>query len=842
VPDYRHLARFRWAVEHLERGEPIHVSSPDSLPAEARREAESMRDAGVVSALTLPIRQSDRTRGFLILQRLQPRTDWTPTDLQMLQLAADLLVNAVERSVAERALADQLSIEQRIAALSQRVLELSADRIEEGIRASLDLVLELSEADRAFLVAIEPRPPFIQQVWEAVREGVDRITDRIGPGTGRLFHWTTENIRAGRIVKIADPDELPPEASLEREDLHARNVRSVLGIPVHADGLLVGCLTVEFEREHRRWSDAEVTRIRLVGDLLASARRRQRAESELARQLSAEQTLAALSRRFMALDPGAIEEAVVDGLREAARLARSERAILLFLDRVNGTSETYEWRAPGVPAAPQPTSARRWAVERILRGETLRLADVTLLPDEAAELREVLAERGVKSLLGLPVLFGEDLVGYIGFEAMAGQRWWSEQEITLLRLVGELLTGALQRHVTEVALVESQAQLVQSQKMEAVGRLAGGIAHDFNNLLTVILGFSRALMGELAADHWAREDVAEIHDAAERAAGLTRQLLTFSRQQRAEAEAVELGGLVQNLEQMLRRLLGEDVELRTELAAGEFWVRADSHQIEQVLINLAVNARDAMPDGGTLCIALAHRSVDEAERRRHGLTRSGDHLALSVSDTGVGLDEGMSEHIFEPFFTTKDPGKGTGLGLSIVYSVVEQCGGAVSAHGESGKGTTFEILLPVCEARSGAPAPSEPGEDSRGTGTVLLVEDEDAVRKLARRILERGGYRVIEAADGEEALGVARSEEGPIDLLVTDVVMPRLGGRELARQLREERPETRVLFVSGYPQDRSEGTVQAPEGGRFLYKPFTAGSLLQEAHACLTKSDADGPS
>ncbi|MGH0035574.1 MAG: GAF domain-containing protein [Myxococcota bacterium] len=838
-PEGESLSRYRWATDRLQRREPICIARVDDLPEEAKVEAQTMRESGIVSALTLPIWRGDRTLGFMVLQRYQPRRPWTDSDIHWLQLASDLLVNAIERSRAERALADQLSIEHRIAALSQRILELSSDRLEDGIGLSLEFVLDTSDADRARLVAIEPRPPFVRQVWEQSRPGVAGVGTEMGPVSPDRFAWSTRQIRAGRVLKVRGPDDLPPEAAAEREDHIARGVLSQICIPVHSEGSLVGCLTVEYLREAHSWDDSEVNRLRLVADILASARRRQRAESDLARQLAAEQAIASLSRRFMALSPGEIEDAVKDGLREAATLAQGERALLVFFDRVNAQSRTHEWRAPGVPPVPHHSRGRRWALEKVLRGETLRFEDVQQIPDEARSMREMLVERGVMSLLGLPVFFGDQLVGYIGFESIREQRWWTDQEITLLRLVGELLASALQRRATEQALQESQVQLIQSQKMEAVGRLAGGIAHDFNNLLTVILGFSRAVMGELEADHWAREDVGEIHAAAERAAGLTKQLLTFSRQQRTQSQAVELGGAIRGLEEMLRRLLGEDVDLQTAIPEGDWWVKGDPHQIEQVLINLAVNARDAMPDGGSLTIDVHARSVDEGDRRRLGLRGAGPHVVLSVSDTGVGLDEELREQIFEPFFTTKEPGKGTGLGLSIVYSVVEQAGGSISVHGGLNKGTVFEILLPVLEEEAAAEETTRDPMEPRRGGTILLVEDEQAVRKLARRILERDGYRVLEARDGVEALETARQTADPIDLLITDVVMPRMGGGELVRQLQLDRPATPVLFVSGYPQDRSEGLVETPHGARFLYKPFSAGQLVDEIQVCLRSSEDD---
>jgi len=298
---------------------------------------------------------------------------------------------------------------------------------------------------------------------------------------------------------------------------------------------------------------------------------------------------------------------------------------------------------------------------------------------------------------------------------------------------------------------------------------------------------------------------------------------------------VDLNATVSGLQEMLRRLLGEDVELVIQTSSRCCAVEGDPNQIEQVIINLAVNARDAMPDGGELRVTTGLRSVDPEERPRLGLARAGEHVVLSVSDSGEGVDESLRERIFEPFFTTKEPGKGTGLGLSIVYSIVEQAGGAISVYGGRSKGTVFEILLPCATEEQDEEAESTGPSPARGDETVLLVEDEPAVRRLARRILERSGYRVIEASDGVDALEVARRHRGPLDLLLSDVVMPRMSGGELARRLREERPGIAVLFVSGYPQAHGHA-ASSLEDDAFLFKPFSGRVLLERVRETLGRT------
>ncbi|HET7229654.1 MAG TPA: PAS domain S-box protein [Longimicrobium sp.] len=390
------------------------------------------------------------------------------------------------------------------------------------------------------------------------------------------------------------------------------------------------------------------------------------------------------------------------------------------------------------------------------------------------------------------------------------------------------------RRNAEEALRLSQQQLLQAQKMDAVGRLAGGVAHDFNNLLTAIRGNAELLLFDIPAGDPRREDVEEIRKAADRAAALTRQLLAFSRRQVLQPRVLDLNDVVQEMERMLRRLIGEDVELVTRLAPGVEQVRADPGQVEQVVLNLAVNARDAMPGGGKLIVETANAELDEEMKRTHPYVVPGRYVMLCVSDTGQGMDPETRERAFEPFFTTKPAGRGTGLGLSTVYGIVKQSGGFIWLDSELGRGTRVRIYLPPVAAPA-APAPVAAGASPprQGRGTVLLAEDEVTVRRLAVRVLRRGGFTVLEAGDGEEALSVAHDHPGPLDLLVTDLVMPRLGGRELAGRLRAARPGIPVVYVSGYAEEAVQRDGVLDPGARFLPKPFTAEQLIDAVHAAL---------
>jgi two-component system, cell cycle sensor histidine kinase and response regulator CckA len=384
-----------------------------------------------------------------------------------------------------------------------------------------------------------------------------------------------------------------------------------------------------------------------------------------------------------------------------------------------------------------------------------------------------------------------------------------------------------------VKLEESLHQLRQAQKMEAIGRLAGGVAHDFNNLLTVIRGYSRMLL-DRAAGHEFRNGLERIDDAADRAASLTSQLLAFSRRQLLQPKVFRLNDLVQNLEKMLRRLMAENIEMRTVLAPDLGPVRADRSQIEQVIMNLVVNAGDAMPKGGKLTLETSNVYLDEAYAQRHQTVQPGRYVLLAVTDTGTGIDPEDLSHIFEPFFTTKEFGKGTGLGLSMVYGIVKQSGGNIWVYSEPGRGTSFKIYLPLVNAAIDLlSVGSSANANSRGTETVLLVEDDEQVRELAREALSASGYNVLVAETPDAAISVCRTNKTRIELLLTDVVMPRISGPELAVQLTQIRPELKVLYMSGYTAQAIVHHGELDANTFFLQKPFTPSSLSAKVREVL---------
>ncbi len=414
------------------------------------------------------------------------------------------------------------------------------------------------------------------------------------------------------------------------------------------------------------------------------------------------------------------------------------------------------------------------------------------------------------------------------------RRMFTRDDALFLQAVANVLAGALERHEAEQGLLQSQTRLQSVQKMEAIGRLAGGIAHDFNNLVQAIGGYTEILLRRLPEYDPLRRNAEEIKKAGDRAAALTRQLLAFSRQQVLQPKVLDLNLVVSNVEQLLRRLIGEDIELRTLLAHGLGPVRADAAQVEQVLMNLAVNARDAMPEGGSLTIQTSNVDLSRSDQREPFTVEAGPYVLLSVSDTGCGMTPEIKARAFEPFFTTKEPGRGTGLGLSTVYGVVKQSGGYIWVDSEVGQGTSLRIYLPrVRERPLSEVRRPQPSAAPRGSETLLLVEDEEGVRDLLREWLAGYGYNVLSASNGVEALELGSRFDGRIDLLVADVVMPLMGGPALAKRMLDLRPELKVIYVSGYADDALGDRQVLEAGAAFLQKPFTLDSFIRKVREIL---------
>jgi len=438
------------------------------------------------------------------------------------------------------------------------------------------------------------------------------------------------------------------------------------------------------------------------------------------------------------------------------------------------------------------------------------------------------------NFLGVPIIWRTEMVGIIAVANRAGGYTVVEQSrLELLSQMAAVLYDNYRRLQREALLEE---QLRQSQKIEAIGRLAGGVAHDFNNLLTVITGHSELILSCLRQDDPLRKDIKEIKRASERAASLTRQLLAFSRRQVLQPKVLNLNSIVADMDKMLRRLIGEDIDLVTILSPALWRVKADPGQIQQVILNLAINARDAMPGGGRLTIETANVEVDKTYSRRYADVQPGPYVMLTVSDTGCGMDEETRAHIFEPFFTTKEQGKGTGLGLSTAYGIIKQSEGFIEVQSEPNRGSVFKIYLPrVAETVESSVTGAASDETSDGLETILLVEDEAVVRALILRILQMSGYNVLEAGNGSEALAICERHKGAIDLVLTDMIMSKMTGWQLFERLKQLRPEVKVLFMSGCADNAIDHKALSASVA-FIEKPFTPDAMIRKVREVLDQS------
>jgi signal transduction histidine kinase len=568
--------------------------------------------------------------------------------------------------------------------------------------------------------------------------------------------------------------------------------------------------------------------------VLIDAGERRRAQATLRERLAFEELITSLSTQLVSLAPDAVDDGVTSALHAIGEFAGVDRAYV-FRFSADGTamSNTHEWCAPGIEPVIDlvqhlPLVEFPWWTERLLRSrETIHVPDIHLLPPAAAAEKGTLIEQGVQSVLAVPMVYEGTVAGFLGFDSVASKKTWPDADVALLRIAGEIIVSALERKRAEESRRALETQLIQARSLENVARLAGGVAHDFNNLLAVILNYASLLSHELTNAEQ-REKMSELYEAARRAAELTRQLLLVGRRDIVEPMLLDLNTVVSSLDRLVRQALGESIQLRLQLDEEIGLIRVGLPQLEQIILNLTMNARDAMPRGGVIEIETSEVDIDPSYAAKYIDVNPGRYVRLRVSDTGTGMTPEVAARAFEPFFTTKDK-KGTGLGLSTVYGIVKQAGGHVTLSTERDVGTKVDLFFPVVRDGVAAdirPLPSESAPKGRGE-TVLVVEDSANVRKLVCSMLRSNGYQTLEARSGLDALTVLEEHRGTIDVLLTDVIMPQMSGRDLALRAQGDFGLTKILFMSGYDDEIIAHQGSLEPGTQLLKKPFLEAELLR---------------
>jgi GAF domain-containing protein/CheY-like chemotaxis protein len=812
-------------------GEPLLVSDPVHDPRLTAAHREPYRRGGYRGFLGVPLKLGEEVLGVLSI-RTRREQGFTESDLSIATAFAAQAAIALENARLYR----------HIEARAEKLTTLSAlTRLMTSAEGGPHVCQAIARAATTLLGAVTTRVSVADPGARALRtEGsfsvdpeLDRIVEEvplIPYGQGLSGH-----VLASRTPEYVQDISRDPRL-LNRRLWSEGGLYGFAGLPLIADDQVVGVLSIFF-RERRGFRSEDRELMALLADQAAIAiRNANLLQASKLRQIHLE-TLLEVSRQLSKIQP---TEALLATISEACGRLLGSESVGFRLVEGDELVLAGSWGDANVMVAPRLKIGESLSGRVAASGEPLVVTDLAndarLIPSH----RETISGRGYRALLAVPVKVGDRVVGVLairtrretGFSAedlMIATAFASQAAVSL---ENNRLYQETQRAYDELA--HTQDQLTQASKMEAVGRLAGGVAHDFNNLLTVMMGRTDLLLENMDHGDPRRPAIELIQKTTSRAADLTRQLLAFSRKQVLRPAVLDLNAAVANVSEMLRRLIGEDITLVTALAPALGQVKADPGQIEQVIMNLAVNARDAMPHGGRLTLETANVELDAGYARKHLGARPGPHVMLALSDTGVGMDAATQARIFEPFFTTKGPDKGTGLGLATVYGIVKQSDGNIWVYSEPGRGTTFKIYLPrVEEAALPAPSIATSGRPPRGMETILLVEDEEAVRDLARDVLRTRGYTVVEASDASEALRICERHPGAIEMVLTDVVMPGMTGRDLADRLALLRPAIKVLYMSGYTDNAviHHGVLDA--GTVFLQKPFTPAVLAHKVREVL---------
>ncbi|MBI1960028.1 MAG: GAF domain-containing protein [Candidatus Rokubacteria bacterium] len=813
-----------WVAEHRR---PLEI--PDFSADERVVEPGWFRARGLTSAIIFPVVHAESLLGVLSLIGRAPfRLD--PDDRSLLQSFVAQSALALRNA---RLFEESERHRREAEVLAKLVADINASRDLDGILTRVgEGARELCGSDLAGVALREPGSGAVMfRHWAGARLDLGRVRVEPGKGVGGMVLATGHPFRTDCY---AEDSRISQDY---RELVVAEGVVAAMAVPVEREGQVEALLYVH-NRSPRPFTDQDEAILVRLADHAARALGNARLTGALRTRQGHLEALLEVSRELSRIQP---VEALLGRIAELCGRLLESTSVGIRLVEGDDLVVSEGWGdARQVMVTPRLKVGQSLSGVVAASGEPLLVEDIGSDPRVEPAHREAARRLGYTRWLGVPLKVGERVLGVLNVRR-GGSRPFTGEELEIATAFASQATAALEnarlyREAQEAyaRLAQTQAELAQSQKMEAVGRLAGGIAHDFNNLLTVVIGRSELALARLSGDDPLRRDLGLIGTTSKRAAALVRQLLAFSRKQVLRPEVLDLAAVVAGLQGMLRRLIGEDIDLLAVIAPGLGRVTADPGQLEQVIVNLVVNARDAMPRGGRITIETANVDLHEAvAAEREGLP-PGAYVRLAVRDTGHGMDAETQAHIFEPFFTTKEVGKGTGLGLATVYGIVKQSDGAIRVASEPGVGTTFTILLPrVREEAQPAPAPAAPGTLPRGTETILLVEDDPELRALGLEVLQAVGYTVLEACEGHEALLVLERHRGPIHLLVTDVVMPRMGGLALAERLAVLRPELRVLFMSGYSEAAIAQHGVLDPGTAFMPKPFTPEGLTRKVREVL---------
>jgi signal transduction histidine kinase len=813
-------------------GQPLVVQDPanDSRLTTAHRDA--CRRGGYTAFLGVPLKLGEQVLGVLSI-RTRRDAGFSREDLSIATAFAAQAAIALENARLYRqaeARADRLKT---LSALSKLVA--SAEGYPQVCQALAKAATTLLGAASARVAVADPVVRVLRtEAGFSLDPAVEQVVTEFAVvpyGQGLT----------GRIVETRTADFIPDIGAdpqlLNRRIATAAGLRGFAGLPLIANDQIVGVLALFF-RERRTFTLEERELMALLADQAAIAIRNARLLQTSTAHQSHLETLLDVSRQLSKFQP---VESLLTAISEACGRLLSSESVGFRLVQGEELVLAGSWGdAKEVMITSHLKIGDSVSGRVAASGEPLVVTDLANDPRIIPAHREPIIRRGYRALLAVPVKIGDRVVGVLSIRTRQGAGFSAEDLMVAtafasqaaIALENSRLYSETQRAYDELS--QTQDQLTQAGKMEAIGHLAGGVAHDFNNLLTVIMGRTELLLGSLEGGDPQRPAIELIEQTAERAAELVRQLLAFSRKQVLKPAVLNLNAVVSKMGEMLRRLIGEDINLVTVLAPDLWHVKADPGQIEQIIMNLAVNARDAMPQGGRLTLETANVELDAAYARKHVGAQTGPHVMLALSDTGTGMDARTQARIFEPFFTTKGPRKGTGLGLATAYGIVKQSGGNIWVYSEPGQGTTFKIYLPrIEEPMERSEVMPSPAAPLRGMETILLVEDEDAVRELARDILQARGYTVLEARHGAEALVAVEHHPGPIHLMLTDVVMPEMTGRELADRLAVLRPTVKILFMSGYTDNAVVHHGVLDPGTVFLQKPFSAAVLARKVRDML---------